>query len=56
MEAGELIIIMILWEYDKSINFRRQVGVARENKWHESRPEESRETKASGNFAELRDG
>ena len=56
MEAGELIIIMILWEYDKSINLRRQVGVAREMKWHESRAKGSRETRASGNFAELRGG
>ena len=55
MDTGELIIIMILWEYDK-LNFRRKAGVAREMKWHESRVKESGETKASGNFTELRGG
>ena len=30
--------------------------MAREMKWHELRAKESRETKASGNFAELRGG
>ena len=32
------------------INFRRQMGVAREMKWHESRAKESREMKVSGNL------
>ena len=52
MDTGELIIIMILHEYDILINFRRQVGVVREMKRQELSAKELRETKALGDFAE----